>query len=330
MSEEGSQGQASNGVQTSVMGKLSDLVVLARPSQWVKNVFVFPALVFGDRRDEPDAIVLSLLTFAVFCLVSSAVYSINDVLDREEDRLHPVKRHRPIAAGRISTRAAWLLGLGCAVAGLLIGWGVHRAVLVTAVVYIGLMAAYNLWLKDKVIIDVIIISCGFVVRAIAGALALQVAISPWLLVCTFTLCLFLGFGKRECELAAFASSQEAAMHRGTLSKYQPQLLAHLLTASAGIAVVTFLLYTLDPQTQEKFHSNLLIYTTPLVFYGMFRYTMLVQSGKLSGPNEVLLADRAFRVTVLLWIVAAVAIVYWGAQIEERLRDWLGLSRSLVT
>jgi len=308
---------------------LADVLRLGRPSQWVKNVFVFPALLFGIHRTESEAILAAVLTFAAFCLLSSGVYAINDVLDREEDRAHPRKRNRPVASGRVSPTTAVLIGLGYGVAGLAVAWEVHRSVLAAGLAYLALMAAYNAVLKDKVLVDVIAISCGFVLRAIAGALAVQVAISPWLLVCTFTLCLFLGFGKRQCELAAFATTQEAAQHRQTLSRYNSQLLRHLLTTSAGIAVVTFLLYTLDPQTQAKLHGSLLIYTTPLVFYGVFRYTMLVETGRISGPNEILLADRPFLATVLLWGAAAVAIVYYGPQIEDRLRDLLGLSASMT-
>jgi hypothetical protein len=137
--------------------------------------------------------------------------------------------------------------------------------------------------------------------------------------------MFLGFGKRQCELAAFNSTEEAANHRATLIHYSPHLLSHLLTTSAGIAIVTFLFYTLDPQTQAKFHSGLLVYTTPLVFYGVFRYTMLVQGGQVSGPNEVLVNDKPFLLTVLAWAVAAVVIVYWGPEIESTLRVWLDLN-----
>jgi len=306
---------------------LADWAALIRPSQWVKNLFVLPALVFGPRRSEPEAILAALLAFGAFCLISSGIYAINDVVDREEDRLHPTKRHRPVASGRISPAAAVLAGALLCIAGLALAWGVHKSVLAAAGAYIALMAAYNASLKDRVILDVIAISCGFVIRAIAGAFAVQVAISPWLLVCTFTLCLFLGFGKRQCELTAFQSASEAANHRYTLRKYSPQLLGQLLSTSAGIAVVTFLLYTLDPQTQAKFHSSLLIYTCPLVFYGVFRYAMLVQQGRISGPNEVLLSDRPFLITVVLWTLMALAIVYRGEQIESYLRQWLSLPAS---
>ncbi len=316
--------QAERGsAQDPMPNRLTDMVRLIRPNQWVKNVFVFPALVFA-RRTDPQALLAAGLAFVAFCLLSSGTYALNDVLDREEDRLHPKKRMRPVASGRISVAAALLAAIGFTLAGLAVAAYVHRAVAVTGLAYVLLMLGYNLVLKHKVIVDVITIAIGFLLRAIAGGLAVQVAISPWLLVCTFTLCLFLGFGKRQCELAAFQSSKEAANHRATLMHYSPHLLSHLLTTSAGIAIVTFLVYTLDPQTQARFHSNLLVYTTPLVFYGVFRYTMLVQAGRTSGPNEVLLNDKPFLLTVILWVVAAVVIVYCGPQIESYLRVWLDL------
>ena len=314
--------RASKSAPTPTGEAIADLVRLARPNQWVKNVFIFPALVFAHLTDS-KAFTAAGLAFVAFCLLSSGVYALNDVLDREEDRLHPKKRNRPVAAGRVSAPAALLMAFGSAVAGLVVAGQVHRAVAITGAAYVVLMLAYNLVLKHRVIVDVIAIAIGFLLRAIAGAFAVQVVISPWLLVCTFTLCLFLGFGKRQCELAAFNhSNAEAANHRATLIHYRPDLLSHLLTTSAGIAIVTFLLYTLDPQTQAKFH--MLIYTTPLVFYGVFRYTMLVQGGRVSGPNEVLLNDKPFLLTVVLWAIAAVAVVYWGPLIESVLRGWLDL------
>lgn len=303
---------------------LRDILKLARPNQWVKNVFVFPALVFGMKLGDSGAMLRVGVTFVAFCLVSSGIYALNDIMDREEDRLHPRKRNRPIAAGRISVPMAFLLALvflagGCAIAGL-----AHRAVLLVGLAYIALMLAYNTFLKHQVILDVIAIAIGFLLRAIAGAVAIPVEISPWLLVCTFTLCLFLGFGKRQCELAAFHSKEQAGNHRATLIHYNHHLLSHLLTTSAGIAILTFLFYTLDPATTSKFHSNLFIYTTPLVFYGVFRYTMLVQGGRVSGPNEVLLNDKPFLATVILWTIIAVVIVQAGPQVESGFRQIMGL------
>lgn len=312
---------------------LMDMVKLARPHQWVKNVFVFPALVFGMKMRDLPAVGRVAMAFVAFCLISSGIYAFNDVLDREEDRLHAKKRNRPIASGRVSVKAGILLALGFVAAGLIlsdvagIGTDAHRGVLTIGVIYVALMLAYNLSLKHHVILDVMTIAIGFLLRAAAGAMAADVQISPWLLVCTFTLCLFLGFGKRQCELGAFASAEEAANHRPTLIHYTPYLLSHLLTISAGIAVLTFLFYTLDPQTQVKFHGKLFIYTTPLVFYGVFRYTLLIQSGRVSGPNEVLLADRPFLFTIAAWALVAVVIVYWGGPIEEAFRLIMGQSAS---
>ncbi len=304
-------------------GGLADWVRLIRPNQWVKNVFVFAPLIFAQLSSLAD-IEAAAATFIAFCLLSSGAYALNDVLDRHEDRLHPRKRYRPIAAGRISVATALLTAAGLTVAGLVLAGLVHRSVMAAGIAYVVLMVLYNLVLKRQVILDVSTIAIGFLLRAIAGALAVQVPISPWLMVCTYTLCLFLGFGKRQCELAAFDSAAEAGNHRATLLHYTPHLLSHLLTTSAGIAIVTFLVYTLDPATQAKFGGHLLVYTTPLVFYGVFRYTMLVQSGRHSGPNEVLLADKPFLGTVLAWALAAIVIVYRGQEIQQFLHTWLDL------
>jgi len=297
---------------------MRDYVLLIRPAQWVKNVFVFAGLAFGEKLLDPQAQAAAWLAFAAFCLASSSAYVINDILDREHDRLHPTKRNRPLARGVIGPGPA----MGLAVALIVAAFGLTAAARLPAAfalilsVYFALNVLYSLALKHRVILDVIVISVGFVLRAWAGAAAVQVSVSPWLIVCTFTLCLFLGFGKRRCELAALGNTPNASGHRPTLARYTPELLNHLISVSAGIAVITFLLYTME--TEEKFGTNYLIYTIPLVVYGIFRYAMLVQSGRGTGPSDILINDRPFLYTVVLWAVAAVVIIYWGPAI----RLWL--------
>jgi len=295
---------------------------LLRPPQWVKNTFVFAAPVFARRIFEPPVLLRTLVVFAAFCLLSSVVYIINDLADREEDRLHPRKRLRPIAAGLIAPAPAIAVAVLLLLVSLTLLLYLSPAALLVGLTYLILMLLYSWTLKHRMLIDVITISMGFVLRALAGAVAIPVAISPWLITCTFTLCLFLGFSKRRCELAAFADVNQAGLHRPTLLRYSTDLLNHLLSVSAGIAVVTFLLYCMDARTVSSLGTNYLIYTTPLVVYGIFRYAMLVESGQVSGPTDVVLSDLPFIATVVSWSALAVVIVYAGPALESWARRWL--------
>jgi len=304
------------------MAMIVNYVRLLRPPQWVKNVFVFAGPVFGRQVFDSAVLGKTLLTFAAFCLLSSVVYIVNDVVDREEDRLHPRKRNRPIASGAVGAGSAIVVALVLLAVSVATLLAVSSAVLVVGLTYFALMMLYSFALKRRMLLDVIAISAGFVLRALAGAVAVPVAVSPWLITCTFTLCLFLGFSKRRCELAAFADAAEAGLHRKTLLRYTPELLNHLLSVTAGIAVVTFLLYCMDDRTVAELGTNYLIYTGPLVVYGIFRYAMLVESGRASGPTDVVLNDLPFVATVILWSVLAVMIVYLGPDVRVWAHQWL--------
>jgi 4-hydroxybenzoate polyprenyltransferase len=191
--------------------------------------------------------------------------------------------------------------------------------------YLVLNLLYSWWLKHHVIVDVMCISIGFVLRALAGVVAIEVPLSPWLLVCTFTLCLFVGFGKRRCELAITNNNYHVASdRRPVLERYTLELLGHLLTISAAVAIMTFMLYTMDPQITQKFGTNYLIYSLPFVFYGIFRFASLIQTGKFGGPMEILAADHPFQVSIALWIVSVIVIVHWGPQIQALAHKMLTL------
>ncbi|MBU0616091.1 MAG: UbiA prenyltransferase family protein, partial [Planctomycetes bacterium] len=230
---------------------------LLRPSQWSKNLFVFAGLVFGRKLTGPDAassMRVTLLAFACLCLISSAVYIVNDIHDRHEDKLHPRKRYRPIASGAVSIAAAATLVAALLLIGLGGGWLFDRAFGLVATTYLVLQIGYTFGFKHAVILDVIVIGLGFVLRAVAGVVVLEgVEISPWLVLCTFTLCLFMGFSKRRCELNALAENgaTSAGQHRKTLSIYTPDLLNHMTTLTAGIAIVSFMLYTIDDRTIDR-------------------------------------------------------------------------------
>lgn len=288
-----------------------DLVELLRPSQWIKNIVVFAAPAAGLKLFTADGFLKTLLAFAAFCLAASATYCFNDVIDREADSRHPVKRRRPVARGALSAAAAVCIGVALlAAAGLVASLLPRRAVLLVVALYFLLTVTYSLRMKRWVIVDVIAISMGFVLRAWAGALAVGVTTSAWLVACVFTLCLFMGFGKRRCELAMLGTTEEAGQHRKTLVQYTPDLLNHLITVSAGIAVVTFLLYTMDTvRAPSPFPREQLFFTLPIVIYGIFRFAMVTELGLHSGPTEIVLKDRPMLAAILVWVAAAMVIAY---------------------
>lgn len=283
---------------------------LLRPQQWVKNVFVFAGIVFAGRLTDAAALRASLAGFVLFCLVSSGIYILNDIRDREEDRLHPRKSKRPIAAGEVTVGGAALMSVGLLAVGLGGSYALHPRFFAVVAAYFLLQVAYNLFLKQAVILDVITLGTGFVLRAISGAVLIDVRISPWLILCTFTLCLFMGFSKRRCELSVLENgTDQAGRHRKTLAFYTRDLLNHMTTLTAGIAIVSFMLYTMDQRTPTPFEKHYLIYTIPIVVYAIFRFALLVEHGLVDGPTDVLLKDRPFQAAIVLWTLAACGVVY---------------------
>ena len=297
---------------------------LARPAQWTKNSFLLAGLMFGQKLLDPSSVQAALLGLVCFCLVSSAVYVFNDIKDRAEDRLHPTKQRRPIASGEISVPSAGVFAVVLLGAGLGGSFWLDRGFFLIAVAYVVLQFAYTVFLKHAALVDVILIGLGFVLRAVAGAVLVHVEISHWLVLCTFTLCLFMGFSKRRCELHALANGTrtDVARHRKTLIAYTPDLLNHMTTLTAGIAIVSFMLYATDERTQNVFGTNYLVYTLPLVVYAVFRFALLVEHGRVEGPTEVLVRDRPFQIALLLWGIAVVVIVYRGAELNAALKQLL--------
>jgi len=289
-----------------------DYLRVLRPADWVKNVFVFAALAFGKKIGESSADWLALLAFAAFCLTASAGYILNDIMDRDRDRMHPTKRNRPIARGaiRLSTATAMFVLLLTAAGIICVRWLPVNFWYVLAS-YLVLTVSYSFYLKQRMILDVLVIAVLFVLRALGGAYAIGVPVSYWLLICTFMLCMFLGFGKRRCEIRMIANEEDIRRHRPTLVRYTPDLLTHLLSTSAGIAIITFLLYTLDANSPSPFgeRKQYLVYTLPLVVYGVFRFAMLSELGTATGPTELILRDRPFLGTLVLWSGLTAAILY---------------------
>jgi 4-hydroxybenzoate polyprenyltransferase len=244
-------------------------------------------------------------------MAASATYAFNDVIDRQADASHPQKRSRPVARGAIAPTTAVALALVLASAALGTAFAlVSPATAGVVLAYLCTTLAYSLALKRRVILDVIVVASGFVLRAFAGSVAVGVPTSEWLIACVFTLCLFMGFGKRRCEIAMIGSSEERRQHRKTLLRYTPDLLNHLLSVSAGITVITFLLYTLDMHGHTSpFPKQHLFYTLPIVVYGVFRFAMLTELGVYGGPTELVLKDKALLATIGLWTACALVIAY---------------------
>ncbi|MCG3138167.1 MAG: Decaprenyl-phosphate phosphoribosyltransferase [Phycisphaerae bacterium] len=293
---------------------MSAIIELMRPFHWVKNLAVLVALPFGWLAHGSACIWPMVLAVVSFCLASSACYTFNDVLDRHEDLLHPQKKNRPVARGAISVTTALALGVILTILAMVLAGCGGSVDLLTAVGgYLLLTLSYSLYLKHEPILDVIIIACGFVVRTVGGVLAVNVFISPWLVVCTFTLCLFLGFGKRRSEITMINNAELAARHRQTLVHYSPDLLNQLLSTTAGIALVTFMLYLMDtekmPGQEIIINKRPLLFTFPLVAYGLFRYALLIESGKISGPIDALWRDRTLGVVILLWVLLCAGAVF---------------------
>jgi 4-hydroxybenzoate polyprenyltransferase len=284
------------------------LLVSLRPHQWTKNLIVFAGLIFGQRLLDGDAIARSSAAFAIFCALSSAVYLLNDIIDRDADRRHPLKAGRPIASGVLSVRAA---GLAAAI---LIAGGLGASLLLgpvfalVAASYVVLQSLYSGPLKQIVIIDVLTIAAGFVLRAAGGAVAIAVPISQWLLIVTVLLALFLALSKRRHEIVLLADG--ATNHRAILGEYSPYLLDQMISVVTASTLVAYAFYTISPETQEKFHTGLLGLTVPFPLYGIFRYLYLVHRKELGGsPSELLLTDRPLLICVALWGLAVMAIIY---------------------
>jgi len=286
---------------------LSAVVASLRPRQWMKNLFVFAGLIFSQNLLTP-LLWPAVAAFVIFCGLSGAIYLFNDVADVDKDRRHPLKRRRPIASGALPVRAALALGGALLIASLAGAFVLSGRFGLVAVGYGGLLIAYSAWLKHVVILDVLVVAVGFVLRAVAGAVAVDVEISGWLLICTVLIALFLALGKRRHEYRTLRG--EAAAHRPILAEYSEGFLDQMVAVVTASTVTAYALYTMSPETIAKFHTRLLPLTLPFVLYGIFRYLYLLYRREQGGnPSDLLLSDRALLVNTLLWIVALIVIIY---------------------
>jgi 4-hydroxybenzoate polyprenyltransferase len=278
-----------------------------RPRQWVKNLFVFAAVIFSQQLFTPVAW-RAAAAFAIFCGLSGAIYLFNDVADVDKDRLHPQKKQRPVASGALSVRAALTAGVillaGCLAAAV----ALSPAFGLTALAYSVLLTAYSVWLKHLVIVDVLTVATGFVLRAVAGAVSVDAEISGWLLICTILIALFLALGKRRYEYRTLTG--DAAAHRPILAEYSESFLDQMISVVTASTVTAYALYTMSAETVAKFHTRLLPLTLPFVLYGIFRYLYLLYRRDLGGsPSDLVVGDRALLVDALLWMLATLAIIY---------------------
>ena len=287
---------------------LPPLIAAMRPRQWSKNVFVLAGIVFAGQLFERTAQLRVLSCFALFCAASSAVYLVNDVVDRVTDTHHPLKRLRPVASGRLSPASALAASLALAAGALVAAALLNRATLAITAAYLASTLVYSLWIKRVFLLDVMTVAAGFVLRAVAGAACIDAEISPWLLVCSFLLALFLALGKRRSELLLLG--QDATNHRAALGHYSLALVDSWLTALAAAAIVSYAIYTQSPRTVEHFRTTNLIYTVPFVVYALFRYQYQVVRQVAGGdPGNLLVQDRPLWMALLGWAITAAIVIY---------------------
>jgi 4-hydroxybenzoate polyprenyltransferase len=278
-----------------------------RPQQWVKNIVVFGALVFAREFTRPAQIGLSLLAFAVFCTLSSAIYVFNDIADREQDRIHPGKRDRPVASGRVSVTQGYLLAAVLAAIGIGCSSLLPERFVLLGLAFLFLNVLYSTVLKKVVIIDVMAVAASFVIRAAAGSAAIGVPNSSWLIACTFLLALFLGFGKRRHEIVTLRDS--AVSHRATLKNYSVYFLDQLIGVVTASTVVAYTFYTVSPEVSDKLEARHLELTIPFVIYGIFRYLYLIHQEERGGsPTKLLISDGPILVNILLWFCCTIGIL----------------------
>jgi 4-hydroxybenzoate polyprenyltransferase len=292
--------------------KLYYILATMRPRQWTKNLVLFAGLIFSENLSNTALLWKSVQAFLIFCALSGVIYLINDVADIEKDRIHESKKRRPLPSGRLGVAEAVVAAVIIGVVTLVLAFRVGHSFFNVAIVFFCLNVIYSLVLKKIVLLDVVSISLSFVIRAIAGVEALvgidsSIELSPWLLICTLFLSLFLAFCKRRHELT---SMDDASRHREALAEYSPVLIDQLVGISAAGAVLSYSIYTIWPDTVEKFGTGNLVYTIPLVLIGVMRYLYLVyKKDKGGSPSDLLLSDRFILIDVFLWVLLVIAIFY---------------------
>ncbi|MGA7873383.1 MAG: decaprenyl-phosphate phosphoribosyltransferase [Candidatus Binatus sp.] len=290
-------------------GQLAAMLRLARPHQWIKNTLVLAALIFGQRLLVLHDVVLAGVAFVAFCALSSAGYVLNDIADRDADRLNPEKCDRPLARGDLTVAQASREALALGAIAVVLSIALGRAFVGIAVLYAVLQLVYSLWAKHQVIVDVIAVAIGFVLRAFAGGVAIHVEVSPWLVFITFVLALFLVLSRRRHELIALGD--DAVAHRSALSDYSVRLVDQMISIVAGATLVSYMIYTASAEVEAKLGTRHLYLTVPFVVFGILRYLYLIDERNEGGdPASALLHDRPLMLTVALWILMDIALLYF--------------------
>ena len=280
-----------------------EILISMRPKQWYKNLIIFIGIVFSINLLNFNLWINVISAFVVFCLLSGSIYIINDYSDINKDRNHPKKCKRPIASGRLKKSYALIFSVISIVIALLIAYSVNTPLLLISLVFFGLQLLYSLFLKEIIIVDILVISVGFVLRAIAGSLAITVLVSPWLIICTFLLALFLALGKRKHELVLL--KDKASNHRKILVSYSEDMLDQMTNITTSVLIMSYSLYTF-------FTQNIYMMTTiPLAFYGIFRYMFLIHHTDVGGEPEMLFKDKGMVISIIIWIALIIGILYFN-------------------
>ncbi len=284
------------------------VIASMRPQQWIKNLFLFAALIFSENLFNSYDIFLTVVGFFVFSFTASGIYLFNDITDLEKDKLHPTKSQRPLPSGKLSTSTASLVSMFLMAFGIVAAFFLTIGFGIVLLLYSVINVLYSLKLKDIVILDVMTISAGFVLRVIGGAILINVPTSEWLIICTILLSLFLGFSKRRHEIMILEN--DANSHRSVLEHYSPYFLDQMIGIVTASTVMSYALYTISEETVKKFGTSHLIYTVPFVLYGIFRYLYLVHKKEEGGnPTKLAVTDRPLMVNVILWILVTSYIIY---------------------
>jgi len=286
---------------------VKDLAGCMRVRQWTKNTLIFASLVFSRHLHVSGSAMRSVCAFVLFSLVASSVYILNDIIDLDRDRLHPVKKNRPIPSGRVGIGAALAMSFVIAVPAVVLSFILCMGFGITVMIYIMLQVLYTIVFKNMVILDVLVISMGFLLRVVAGAVVIGVPISNWILVCTMLLALFLVLSKRRNEIVLLEG--EADTHRLILREYSPYLLDQMIGVVTSATLVAYMIFTLSQETIDKFGKNMVL-TVPFVLYGIFRYLYLVHHKNKGGqPEEILLSDIPLQIDILLYLIVSLLVIY---------------------
>ena len=285
-----------------------EIIKSMRPHQWIKNLFIFAALIFSKNMFNPNMFLKTISAFLVFCLLSGSLYILNDIIDLEEDKVHPIKSKRPIPSGRLKKPQAFLFFIVVSVLALALALILNKIFFIVSLIYFFLQIGYSLFFKHAVILDVFIIAANFLIRVVAGGVIIEVYISPWLLICTMLLSLFLAMSKRRHELIFLGGN--AVNHRATLAKYSPYLLDQMISVVTSSTVIVYCLYTISVETVAKVGTINLIYTVPFVLYGILRYLYLVhQKSEGGSPENLIIKDKALLLDIVLWGISVILIIY---------------------